>query len=110
MKLNVLRGAAMPNDVQQTPANPDPGPARTPTPAEVPQRDVPPGIPSPLPEQVPGGPEPIAPPAPPEIPATPPANEADIQRMFPWNSDGVGASIGTKGFSEHFSGKACPEL
>ncbi len=64
-----------PNNPQPTPANPNPGPARTPTPPETPQHDVPPGIPSPLPEQVPGpGAEPIGvpPTTPQEIPATPP--------------------------------------
>jgi hypothetical protein len=62
-----------PNNPQPTPANPNPGPARTPTPPETPEHDMPPGIPLPLPEQVPGpGPEPIGvkPTTPPEIPAT----------------------------------------
>ena len=61
-----------PNNPQPMPATPNPGPARTPTPPEDPQRDVPPGVPSPLPEQVPG-PEPIGvpPTTPTEIPATP---------------------------------------
>jgi hypothetical protein len=36
-----------PNNPQPTPTNPNPGPARTPTPPETPQREVPPGIPSP---------------------------------------------------------------
>jgi hypothetical protein len=61
-----------PNNPQPTPANPNPGPARTPTPPETPQREVPPGVPSPLPEPGPG-PEPIGvpPTTPTEIPATP---------------------------------------
>src|SRR6266542_2287678 len=61
-----------PNNPQPTPANPNPGPARTPTPPETPQREVPPGVPSPLPEPGPG-PEPIGvpPTKPTEIPATP---------------------------------------
>jgi hypothetical protein len=60
-----------PNDPRPTPTTPHPEPASPPTPPERPQPDVPPGIPSPLPEQVPGpGPEPIGvpPTTPSEIP------------------------------------------
>jgi hypothetical protein len=43
-----------PNNPQPTPTNPNPAPARPLTPPETPQREVPPGIPSPLPEPGPG--------------------------------------------------------
>ena len=63
-----------PETPQPTPATPYPEPARPPTPPETPQPDLPPELPSPLPEQVPGpGTEPIGvpPTSPPEIPVTP---------------------------------------
>src|SRR3954471_8005319 len=63
-----------PNSPQPSPASPNPAPAHPLAPPETPQRHEPPGVPSPLPEQVPGpGTEPIGipPGMPPEIPVTP---------------------------------------
>jgi hypothetical protein len=64
------------------PASPNPGPVRPSTPPEIPQHDVPPGFPSPQPEQVPNrepeqvpdpGPAPVGvpPTTPPEVPVVP---------------------------------------
>src|SRR4051812_50056974 len=75
-----------PNSPQPSPASPNPEPAHPLAPPETPQRHEPPGVPSPLPEQVPGpGTDRMAtrPAMPPRSQATPPPPHPTAGRPRP---------------------------